>query len=272
MTDAEPAAITWHHGLMARWWAEFVEPEADELAYYRAAIERFGQPALDLGCGAGRLLVPLLREGLDVDGADVSADMLAQAARLAGKAGSTPRLYAQAVHQLRTDRRYRTIFACGVIGIGVSRAQDLEGFRRVYEALEPGAAFVIGHTLPTAGMSPEGWARWLPHKVGELPRPWRDEWEEKTTADGDQLRLLTRLADLRPVEQRLAYEMRAQLVRDGVVLAEESNRLTENLYFPPELLLMLEVAGFRDLEMAAAYGGEPVFDQPAVVITGRRPA
>ncbi|MBI3746409.1 MAG: class I SAM-dependent methyltransferase, partial [Chloroflexi bacterium] len=114
---------------MARWWAEFVEPEPDELAYYRSAIARFGEPALDLGCGAGRLLVPLLREGLDVDGADVSADMLAQAARLAAEVGSTPRLYQAAVHQLRTERHYRTIFACGVIGIGVSRAQDLAGFR-----------------------------------------------------------------------------------------------------------------------------------------------
>ena len=40
MTQGQAAVTTWHHGLMARWWAEFVEPEPDELAYYRAAIER----------------------------------------------------------------------------------------------------------------------------------------------------------------------------------------------------------------------------------------
>ena len=33
--------------------------------------------ALDLGCGTGRLLVPLVQTGLDLDGCDVSLDMLA---------------------------------------------------------------------------------------------------------------------------------------------------------------------------------------------------
>ena len=63
MIHGEDAAgnepITWHHGLMARWWAEFMRAEPAELAFYRTAIERFGQPALDLACGAGRLLIPL---------------------------------------------------------------------------------------------------------------------------------------------------------------------------------------------------------------------
>ena len=66
---------TWHYGLVARWWAEFNAPGPDELAFYRGVIERDGQPALDLGCGAGRLLLPLLSAGLDVDGCDISPDM-----------------------------------------------------------------------------------------------------------------------------------------------------------------------------------------------------
>lgn len=56
---------TWHYGLIARWWAEFNVAEPDELAYLRAAIHRFGEPALDVGCGTGRILVPLLADGLD---------------------------------------------------------------------------------------------------------------------------------------------------------------------------------------------------------------
>ena len=52
---------TWHHGLIARWWAEFNVAEPDELAYFRKEISTFGEPALDLGCGTGRILLPLLR-------------------------------------------------------------------------------------------------------------------------------------------------------------------------------------------------------------------
>ena len=45
---------TWHYGLVARWWVEGQATEPDEVAYFRPAIERFGEPALDVGCGAGR--------------------------------------------------------------------------------------------------------------------------------------------------------------------------------------------------------------------------
>jgi SAM-dependent methyltransferase len=68
---------TWHYGLVARWWAEFNEAGEDELAFYRGVIERSGQPVLDAGCGTGRLLIPLLQAGFDIDGSDVSPDLLA---------------------------------------------------------------------------------------------------------------------------------------------------------------------------------------------------
>src|SRR5207247_2208093 len=67
---------TWHYGLIARWWAEFNIAEPNELGYYRSAIQKFGEPVLDLGCGTGRFLVPLAAEGFDIDGVDVSADMI----------------------------------------------------------------------------------------------------------------------------------------------------------------------------------------------------
>ena len=66
-------APTWHYGVTARWWAEF-NTDGPEIDYFRRYAEA-GQPALDLACGTGRLLIPYLRDGLDVDGCDVSADM-----------------------------------------------------------------------------------------------------------------------------------------------------------------------------------------------------
>ena len=76
MTDAEGQPQTWHHGIVARWWAEF-NIGGPEIPYFQKFIEANGQPALDLACGTGRLLVPYLRAGLDVDGCDISSDMLA---------------------------------------------------------------------------------------------------------------------------------------------------------------------------------------------------
>src|SRR5439155_5800020 len=98
---------TWHYGVVARWWAEF-NVDGPEIEFFRPFVEA-GQPALDVACGTGRLLVPYLRAGLDVDGCDISADMLALCRERAEREGlPQPNLYAQAMHELDVPRRERT--------------------------------------------------------------------------------------------------------------------------------------------------------------------
>src|SRR5262249_35299900 len=84
---------TWHYGLIARYWAEFNDGfRPQEIPYFQRFIEDDGQPALDVACGTGRLLVPYLRAGLDVDGCDVSADMVALCRDKAEREGFSPNL------------------------------------------------------------------------------------------------------------------------------------------------------------------------------------
>ena len=52
----KPSASTWHYGVVARWWAEFNEG-GPEIGYFERHIDA-GQPALDVACGTGRLLIP----------------------------------------------------------------------------------------------------------------------------------------------------------------------------------------------------------------------
>ncbi len=51
---------TWHYGIMARHWAEN-NTTGPEIDYFQRKIATYGQPALDAGCGTGRLLIPYLR-------------------------------------------------------------------------------------------------------------------------------------------------------------------------------------------------------------------
>ena len=88
---------------------------------------------LDLGCGTGRFLVPLSAEGFDVDGVDVSADMI-EAARAQLPAPRAAHLSVQALHELRLDRTYRTAYMCGVFGIGGSRDLDNQAMHRAYQS------------------------------------------------------------------------------------------------------------------------------------------
>lgn len=262
---------TWHYGLIARYWAEFNTAEHEELARYRAAIETFGQPALDLGCGTGRLLIPYLAAGLDVDGVDVSADMLDWAAQGAERVGRSTTLARQAFHELERARRYRTIFSVGSIGIGGDRAHDLEAMRRVHRHLEPGGAFIFDQHLLNDTDDPGRLAWWLPGHRPSLPRAWRDDVERKVAANGDEFELDARVIEHDPLRAREVLEIRARLWRAGTVVAEEVGRLAENQYLVPELSLMLAVAGFGDVRVEAGYTGREATGADSFVLFVARP-
>jgi SAM-dependent methyltransferase len=261
---------TWHHGLMARWWAEFNVAEPAELAFYRDCIARFGEPALDLACGAGRLLVPLLESGLDVDGVDMSTDMLAQARRLAEARGLHPTLIAQAMHELDVPRRYGTIFICDSFGIGGERRHAIAALRRVFEHLRPGGALVFSHDLPYAEEEAE-WIRWLPGRQGG-PQPWPESGDRRRMSDGDELELLVRERSWDSLSQRGILEVRARRWHDGERVQEEEHAILLPAFFAQEILLMLEMVGFADVATQGRYTGEPATgDDTTVVFIARRP-
>ena len=260
--------VTWHYGLLARWWAEVNTLEQGELAYYRAAVERYGEPALDLGCGTGRLLVPLLASGLDVDGVDVSDDMLALARQAGDAAGLAMdgRLRREAFHELDPSRRYRTILCCDSFAIGGSREDDRAALHRIHDALEPDGAFVFSIDLPYA---PEITNPGMPPR--DLPRPWPASGSRGTLADGDELELLTRVTAYDTAARRETIEVRARLWRGGELLAAEEGSLQFIHYDPAELLAMLAAARFEGVVVEGRYtGAPPAASEETIVISARR--
>lgn len=245
------AARTWHHGLVSRWWAEFNDG-GDDVEVFRAIVEACGGPVLDAGCGTGRLLLPLARAGLDVDGSDASPDMLDWCARQLQREGLSASLYPVAMHDLDLPRRYRTIVVCGAFGLGVDRGRDLEGLRRMHHHLEPGGVLVMDHHLPNLE-HPRAWMSWV--EAPKLPRPWPSRGDRRQARDGTELELRTRQVAFDPLEQTTTLEIRASQLVDGAEVAVESSTIHINLYFKSEIMLMLGVAGFRDVEVQAF--GEP---------------
>ncbi len=259
----------WHDGLVAREWAEFVTEGGPEAAYYQKLIETSGQPVLDLGCGSGRLLLPYLQAGLDVDGCDYSPDMLAVCQAGAAQEGLSPRLYAQAMHELDLPRRYRTIFTCGVIGLGGEQRLTMQAMQRCYEHLRPGGTFAFNYMV--RWNDPPAWMSRLPEHRRSLPQAWPAATERKRLADGTELEIAARTVETDPLENVATRQIRARLWRAGELLKEEIHTQKVDDYSKHELVLMLEHAGFREIQLFGDFSDEPAMaDHKELIFIARK--
>jgi SAM-dependent methyltransferase len=87
--------------------------ESPDAAPYLKFVKHYGEPALELGCGTGDPILALRAAGLDVDGIDASADMLAVAAQRAEAEGLEVTLVEARMETLDLARRYRSIYLAG---------------------------------------------------------------------------------------------------------------------------------------------------------------
>jgi SAM-dependent methyltransferase len=259
---------TWHHGLVADWWALF-NTDGPEIAYFGEFVAA-GQPALDAGCGAGRLLVPWLEAGYDVDGCDVSADMVARCRDRAAAAGYDPFLAVQPLHELEMPRRYTTVVACGSFALGTTWDEDVRALERLYEALEPGGTLLLDHEAPYT--DPGQWRLWMPEVRAGLPEQLRPRAERRPAPDGTEREMRSRALASDPLDQTITLEIVADLWRDGELVATESRPLTLRLYLDDQLRTMLARAGF---ELVAVHGDyqrtPPTADTAFLIYEARRP-
>lgn len=246
--------LVWHYGLMAERWGKFLT-DAPEVTFFRKEIERHGQPVLDLACGAGRLLLPLLADGVDIDGCDISPDMLDQCRKAAAAAGYDPALYVQPMHAFDLSRRYRTIYICDSFGLAGSRENDLETLRRCHEHLEVGGALVVG--IDAEYTTRDSWDQWLPEERRALPEAWPDDVPRRVAADGSEHIARFRSVAVDPLEQTYTREVRLEKWESGSLVASEEYQLRGNMYLKSEVALMLRVAGFAAINVLGDYTEEP---------------
>jgi hypothetical protein len=159
------------------------------------------------------------------------------------------------MHELDLPRRYRTIIACGVIGLGGERQRTREGLRRCYEHLRPGGTFAFDFS-PRYNDRP-AWLSRLPKNRQALPEKWPASGERSKLSDGTELELVARTVSVDPLAEVQTRQLRARLWRDGELLQEEVHTQRYEEYGMNELLLLLELAGFCDVQRFGDYTDEP---------------
>ena len=246
--------VVWHYGLMAERWAEFIH-DAREIPFFLKKIAQYGQPVLDAACGTGRVLLPLLRAGIDIDGNDISKDMLHYCQSKAAGEGLNLNLYNYSMHTFELPRKYKTIYICDSFGLAGSRENDLETLRHCYSHLEEGGVLLLN--IQAEYTSAESWHPWLQEYRQKMPQPWPDKGKPRIAADGSEHFAQFRLLDVDPLDQMYIKQVRLEKWVNGELNAAEEYTLRENIYFKNELLLMLKIAGFRMITVHGDYTDEP---------------
>jgi hypothetical protein len=195
--------------------------------------------------------------------------MLSFCREKAAHEGLKPHLYQQALHDLDLPRTYQTIVACGSLGIGVSRQEDLLALQRLFHHLNPGGVLLLDNHHPYTDA--HVWSLWQNKAARhQLPEPWPATLGLTPPEDSDYA-LYSRIVAFDPLQQRVTRQMRALLWRDGQRVAEEEYTLSENHYFCNELRQMLEQVGFA---IEAAQGdytaAEVTADHDAIVFIARK--
>ncbi|HET7385843.1 MAG TPA: class I SAM-dependent methyltransferase [Nocardioidaceae bacterium] len=116
---------------------------------YHDLIRRFGEPALELGCGDGDPLLDLRGRGLDVDGIDSSPDMIERLHRRASERGMAVNAWVDLMETLRAPRSYQTVFLAGpTFNLLPDDHAMSQALSRIAEVLSPDGSAVIPLFVP----------------------------------------------------------------------------------------------------------------------------
>ena len=234
------------------------EPYVDQ-AFYADKIRELGGTSLEIACGTGRLLIPYVRDGLDVEGVDASAEMLAICRDKAQRAGVKPVLHQQLMQELDTGCTYRTVFIpfCS-FQILARRDEAFAALERFRHHLEPGGRLLVSLFVPWTDFAVDG--------------QWRLRRSATRPADGATV-LIHECTRSDRFEQLQRIWLRLEVYEGGRRTHVELRMHTLRWYHQHEFALMLEHVGFREVRVFHGYAdaGEPD-PEGEMVFSARRPA
>lgn len=135
-------------GLKARAWDALRGDTSDwdDRRLYLDLIGELGQPVLDVGCGTGRLLLDFLAQGIDIDGVEISPEMVAMLRAKAVTAGLdvAGRVHLAAMETMDLARRYRVVLVpSSSFQLLIEPAAAAAAMQRLHDHLEPGGTLVM---------------------------------------------------------------------------------------------------------------------------------
>jgi SAM-dependent methyltransferase len=241
-------------------------PGGDDVSFFRDLARRADGPVLELGCGTGRVAIPLAEAGLDVVGLDRSAAMLAVATERRRVLPADVRRRIRFVEGDMTDfhlpRRFGLVFAAfRVFMVLPDEAAQLSALAAIRRHLRPGGLLSIDLFDPRLDMlTPEA-----------RLHTERREFEHPSTGNTVIASVERRIND--PVVQRFTMLWRfAEEGSDGSLIREEFEELTLRWTYRYEMRHLLELSGFEVVSEFSDFSGAPPKYGDEQIWVARRPA
>ena len=231
----------------------------DDLAFYQARLRSSDAAVLELGCGTGRVLLPLAAMCGFIHGLDRSQAMLARCQQKL-QAAAIPPTKARVEHGNITDFALGCAFDLIIAPYRVFQLLETEAqvhglFQCIRTHLAPGGSCILNVFHPQGGF--EG-----------IQQAWesmteRGRWE--VTVDGVRLRCEERWLRLDPERHILYVELiYRRYVRDTWV-EDAVLQIPRRCYTPTEFEQVILEHGFQIIQRWGGYAGERYGEGPELV-------
>jgi SAM-dependent methyltransferase len=219
-----------YDGLVAKWYDRLIASEKNDVAFYCERAGEVDGPILELGCGTGRILVPICGMGKDIEGLDVSSEMLAICRRKLARKGLSAKLHEQDCADFDTGRRYSMIFMSGGSFQLLAAPGEAEScLAHVRSHLSPGGEFLLD----------------VFQIKGDSDGVWRDGRSATWGRQEIRCRSLSRTDTEKQVQ---TSQWRYELYRDGELAKVQEAELALRWYEGDQLPKELRAAGFSSVE------------------------
>lgn len=226
------------------------------LDFYIGLAREAGGPVLDVCCGTGRILLPCVQAGVDIEGLDLFAPMLDTLRRKAAALGLSPRLHQADMSEFDLPRRYALIMIpFNAVGHNMTQEAQIRCLTRCRQHLLRGGRLAFDTFFPS--LSIIGTAPHTRVLEGELPHP----------ATGLPMRMYdTRTFDRVAQVQHSINELEV-LGPDGRVQQVHRSEMRLRYIYKHEMALLLRAAGFARFEIYGDFDRRPLTseDQPMIV-------
>ena len=243
---------------------ELAARDVDDEPFWLDLLRR-ERPAqvLEVGCGTGRLTLPLAREGAlhgwRVVGLDPEPAMLARAEqRLRAESAAIQQTVRFVWGDARTldlcERFDVVLLPFGVAHHLTSLDDQIAAWRAVRRHLMPRGLFAVDVVAPD-----------LPQLAAAIDGGPRAVDMEVTAADGRRLRRSDAFS-YSPAAQRATHAYEYEVEAAGVFQRAYRSEFAMHVYYPRELELLFRLTGFRLEQLLGSYQGEPFDDAARLMI------